>query len=485
MTRQELESRYQLVEQVTHGDVRTHHAVAGGGTVVMVHFVRPDTARGQAALEAVDALEGAEAEKVLRVHEVEGEKVLVTRFLMDEGSLAKWLGLEEVEDDGEPDEATRLFKATRPGEDQESDAGGDDEPGEFTKLFKAQQVPDDPPPPEPPSPPSSEPDPPSDPSGDADGEPGEFTRLFKAIRPGPEAPASPDAAGPPTPPPPPPPPTPPAPDVQEPEAPAAEGPPPSPPEPESPAAENPPSSPGSFTQEFGRVERPGEGESAPPRPAETPPPPPSSSGPGLSYTDPDRGSDGSDKKSGPGSASDDYLDRLRSPGGPGGTSGKGETPPSPPPPPGSAGATPGSTSAGGGDAPPPPPRSGQGGSGGRGSAGPSEFTRVIAAASKPGMPSAPRKPSAPRPPSVRPPPTPGFRSGGGGRGPSTLLLVVGMAVIFLLALGVVLFLALSDGGEENGADEPTDEAGAEETARSMPGLHEHPLYSFNPPAPGG
>jgi len=66
-----------------------------------------------------------------------------------------------------------------------------------------------------------------------------------------------------------------------------------------------------------------------------------------------------------------------------------------------------------------------------------------------------------------------------------LLLVVGMAVIFLLALGVVLFLALSDGGEENGADEPTDEAGAEETARSMPGLHEHPLYSFNPPAPGG
>ncbi len=538
MTREELEARYQLVEQVTEGDVRTHHAVAAGGTVVMVHFVRPGTPRGDAVLERVGTLGEEEAARVLRRHEVEGEVVLVTRFLMDEGSLERWLGLDDqhpaersatepqsgagegaVEerdppkqsdpefgdvgassDSGEdgPGEFTRMFKRMdSPDAPPETPLEQDEEPGEFTRLFKAMEDPARSrsetdsrsatpsaesrtaggPAGEAGAPESAEegvgergedpkPQGPSPDPGEKGGG-GEFTRLFQAIRPGPGE--------------------------EEPGPPPAE--PPSRPRP--PAASGPP---GSFTQEFGRVARPGEEDAepsppsspsprppappSPPRqPSDTPPPPrmpdyrsPSPEGRGESPSEEGSSSEGREP--------DDYLDRLQSFGPP---EGGGSQPPAPPRPP-----------APGGQGPPPPPsRSGEAGSrgappsppgAGGGRAGPSEFTRVISAVSRGGGgPQAPRPPASPARPSAPSTGVPGGSGGDGGKGPSNVLLLVGIVVVFLLALAVILVFALmggnGEGEAEPEAEEATDQVEEVDAAASTVRPQAHLHFSGTGPLP--
>lgn len=498
----------------------------------MVHFIRPGTPRGDAALAAVAALGEVASERLLRRHQVDGEEILVTRFLMDEKSLEGWLGLADapdppgrpgqVETSADPDP---LPTAGSPVEGSPAPSPND-APGEFTRLFRAVEVPDpEPAPAEPPAPaPSSPPQPPAaaSPPPDAPPEPttpqppvsdgpGEFTRLFQAIRPedaeqagDPEAPASPPQA-PPAPPRPPasPPPAPPRPPASPPQS-ASPPSPPGPPAPGTRAPDQPsggsapPSTGGSFTQEFGRVVRPGEipggdgdawtaeegpsPSSPPPPPAvppRSPPPPPPlrRAEPDFFLGEVDDVKSGGGPREAAGQDADDYLDRLRSAGSP-----------PPPAPPRSAGPPPPRPPSGGAP-PPPPPRPGQGAApqppgGGGGRAGPSDFTRVISAMDGGASlrRSAPPPPPVPRAPSgmtgMR-----GAPAGSAGDKRSTLLIVLGMGLVFLVALGVILYFALASGAEAD-TEGGGDQEGVGEvsgvllrTAGSGPAIH------FAPPSP--
>lgn len=271
------------------------------------------------------------------------------------------------------------------------------------------------------------------PVGQGDGGPGEFTRLFGAITPDmapvdPAPPVAPPAAPPraevppplagggsslPTPnfgePTPPPPAAPRVPEVKWRDGPAVpEAPPVRPPEPPLGA---PPAGPGEFTRIFGRAEVP----TVP----DTPPAPPASGG--LDY----RAAPHPGAGAPPRAASDDgYLSRLA--GQPPINTGP---PPAPPmreeiaPQPGSPAMPPwlGGGAGAGSGAPPPP-------------AGPSEFTRVIAAQS-PVPAVAPPATPAPAPVSALQPAQPAPKGGG-------TALLIGIAVTVVLILVVILVFVL-------------------------------------------
>lgn len=178
MTRAEFERQYQVIRKVSDGAVRTHHAFASTGTVVMVHEIDPAAGHEALALAGMMARLGEqERDRVLDVLEVEGATVIVTRFLLDHTSLRGWLeasvspSAEGAEPGLEAEPGLDSADATPSG-----GAAASTEPGDFTRLFRAMDPPPEPAP--------GDPNPRASPSSDTgEGEPGEFTRLFRAVDP--------------------------------------------------------------------------------------------------------------------------------------------------------------------------------------------------------------------------------------------------------------------------------------------------------------
>ncbi|HSR42861.1 MAG TPA: hypothetical protein VLL48_11830, partial [Longimicrobiales bacterium] len=185
MTRDEFESRYRLLQEVTsEGGATTHHALGPAGAVVMVHFLHPSTASRVEALLA--GPEDARPDRILKAVEVEGSSVLVTKFIMDFRDLEHWLDSEGAPDAPTGSDATPPARSGEPGppvghgnrtpsapatpptrptpttprasgappEEAASGSGGEGEdapPGEFTRMFAALDEEGEPaaPPPEP------------------------------------------------------------------------------------------------------------------------------------------------------------------------------------------------------------------------------------------------------------------------------------------------------------------------------------------------
>ena len=214
MQREEFQARYELIEQVSEGVIESHHALHHSGVVVMVHEVG-GTPEFQDRIEAAARRTGGDPPdgQILEVHQIDDQRVIVTRFLMDFWSLERWIGLDpaEVGEDPAParaDDPTAPPPAPGPPSEEHVDPIGSDEPGgaptpggeapgEFTRMFQAMASPEAPPappsqaptpaaaapPPAPPAPPSG----PTPASQPADSEPGEFTRMFAT----PEVPSAP------------------------------------------------------------------------------------------------------------------------------------------------------------------------------------------------------------------------------------------------------------------------------------------------------
>jgi len=332
MSREELSSRYQLLEEIAAGATTSYHALAHTGVVVMAHFLGGDEERRAEILARVERLPRAPDGKVIEVTESDGRPVVVTKFILEFESFESWLDSVETPD-SEPGEFTRMFKRPdlpedRSAEDEAPAPERDDEPGEFTRLFDQPDLGEGGEAPSPgdggesPSPTgetppasgegsSAVPDDASSgpPSPPARSEPGEFTRMFRGLdadaaeaeerpageepaqaRPTDEAPAEeggptraePDApdplSPPPDAPPPPEPPSPPRTEASEPPSPRRTGP------AGSPSSPEPPPPPRSEASEPGSPPRtpsgpaepgsPGPSESPEPIPSEAPPEPP-------------------------------------------------------------------------------------------------------------------------------------------------------------------------------------------------------------------
>ena len=251
MTRAEFDARYELIDQVADGRVTTHHALHQSGAVVMVHFLGGGADFQASVLDGVRRLgRGASEGKVLYLHEVEGQTVVVTRFLTDFVSLDQWFADQGIPlASGEGREGGGQAAVTR-------ELGAD--PGSFADPVPPSE-PAAPPPREPAPPPQSEPSPPPR----APDAPGEFTRMFSPLDEGGDPPPG-QGAGP------------------------APFPDTSPPPPDPQDAPPEPSGPGEFTKLFERPldsASPPPAERVPPAPESPPPapeptPPRESSGPG-------------------------------------------------------------------------------------------------------------------------------------------------------------------------------------------------------------
>lgn len=117
MTSEEFQSRYRLLTQVTDGEVSTYHAIAPSGSVVMAHFLPPDAGNENRRLLAlVESLAPAAKERVLKVAEVDGAPVVVTRFILEFATLHQWLQANAVatEPVAGPDEPETPPAATEP-----------------------------------------------------------------------------------------------------------------------------------------------------------------------------------------------------------------------------------------------------------------------------------------------------------------------------------------------------------------------------------
>jgi hypothetical protein len=315
MTREEFNAKFQILNQIADGSVRSYHALSSSGAVVMAHFLAGEpSAESSAILSRLDTLDPERKNRVVKITDVDGSPVVVTKFILDFESLQHWLELDTTapEDTAAPvaeqappaapetapapapaeptapaelasdPDATLPFGPTTSGSEsapaQDSPANPRptaapiDEPGEFTRMFQVPSAGGAPmqesaPVPEAPAAPEPVPAPEAPPETAADG-PSEFTRLFQA-----PLSAAPPAGTPPprqdlpvTPP-----------DVSAPSA-GASAAEPVRPEPET----EPADAPGEFTQLF-RAAAPAE----PAKPAEAPPPPagptpvpPGSDGPG-------------------------------------------------------------------------------------------------------------------------------------------------------------------------------------------------------------
>lgn len=261
--------RHELLTQVSEGAVRTYHALARTGAVVMVHFLdRTPVDQAARARSLIERLEPAERRKVLEIIDGDASIAVVTKFILDFDSFFAWLE-KGVGSDTEanrspvmgPDvPAPSTLSKSEPSTSPAAPAGGASEtPGEFTREFLAFELganrlqdesqlrADEPPPFESahPQPTASPAEPRSgrlSPEGDtgafpSNDQPGEFTRMFGAVESSDAdsaAPFSPDPAG----------------------------------SPEGHAPAHPPmeplsNAPGEFTRMFGAVQ-PGDADSAPP-----------------------------------------------------------------------------------------------------------------------------------------------------------------------------------------------------------------------------
>lgn len=205
MTSAEFNNRYQLVRQVTDGDVRTYHAVAPSGAVVMVHMLNASAADVNRTVAALlERLDPAEKPRILEVTEVDGSPVIVTRFILEFTDLVAWLSSHETDGAPIPAELSpmpapppqraappRSAPAAPPSEDRPPPASA--EASEFSMLFRAPPSADgSSPTAEPPAGASSAPSAAEDAKKS---EPGEFTRMFRAQQPDalpPQDPAPPD-----------------------------------------------------------------------------------------------------------------------------------------------------------------------------------------------------------------------------------------------------------------------------------------------------
>lgn len=91
MTREEFDAKYRLLQQVTQGDVKTFYAQASTGTMIMVHFLEGDSEQNQALLARMERLEPEDREQIVKIADLEGSTVVVSRFIMDFHSLPHWL----------------------------------------------------------------------------------------------------------------------------------------------------------------------------------------------------------------------------------------------------------------------------------------------------------------------------------------------------------------------------------------------------------
>ena len=229
-----------MLQQVGDGPVRSFHAMAGTGVVVMLHFLEGSEEANNLLLALVDRLKPNERKRVLDVTAVEGKPVIVTRFILDFRSLEEWLRAHQLKDAAAPDAA--LPSQTPPAP----------LPGPTTSTFNAVLPPTlVPPVAATPAPPSLPAEPAPLPPPPAARTPGDFTLMFSKPDQLPEAPREPSEF------------------TREFSAPKGIAPVPPPPS----APLQPPSSTGEFTGVF-RAELPGKptGSNAPPAQPTVPPP---------------------------------------------------------------------------------------------------------------------------------------------------------------------------------------------------------------------
>lgn len=95
MANDTFQDRYQILEVVAEGPVRTCHAMAATGAIVMAHFLDTSAAQG-GLLDLIEGLRPAERRRVIEVTEVDGETVVVTRFILDFRSFEEWLRVNQA-----------------------------------------------------------------------------------------------------------------------------------------------------------------------------------------------------------------------------------------------------------------------------------------------------------------------------------------------------------------------------------------------------
>ncbi|MBA4156465.1 MAG: hypothetical protein H0X65_03195 [Gemmatimonadetes bacterium] len=163
MTSSEFPARYRLLKQVTEGSVKTFHALARSGAVVMVHFLEGPEEERRELLRLIEQLSAQERRHVLKVEEQDGRIAVVTKFFLEFESLHGWLAenargsapmaaraSEAAPEPAAhtPGEFTLLFESPLAGRDavkgRESTAAradnagpADASPAEFTRLFRA------------------------------------------------------------------------------------------------------------------------------------------------------------------------------------------------------------------------------------------------------------------------------------------------------------------------------------------------------------
>ena len=234
MTSAEFARKYNLLKQVSEHGARTYLAEQKGltrGRIVMVHYLDVGSrADGQHLLDRLGTLSSAAMDKVVETTEVDGVPVLVTLFIQPFDSLGAWLdaNTSTTTQPKKVGDFTRMFEQPAP-------------PRETTPVPPSKQstAPSSTTPPAPSPAPSTPPVAPKS--------PGEFTRMFGSVQsPTPAPPSHPPAMHPP-------PSTPAAPSFASPSPPSTSPPPPSfaspPPAPRAPSA-------GEFTRIFGKVDEP-------------------------------------------------------------------------------------------------------------------------------------------------------------------------------------------------------------------------------------
>jgi hypothetical protein len=159
-SREEFEQKYQLLKEITTEGVRSHHAVASTGAVVMVHIFDGGASKENlATLAAIERLGEADRHKVLRVLDVEGTPAVVTRFILDFKTLPEWVSQRAAPESGAsaaPDApalaSPELPPAAAPGRPQEMPTASKAEPPSapaepslgFTGLFQSPVAPSSP-----------------------------------------------------------------------------------------------------------------------------------------------------------------------------------------------------------------------------------------------------------------------------------------------------------------------------------------------------
>jgi hypothetical protein len=413
MTGQEFKAKYQLLKKVSDGRLTTYHALASNGAVVMVHLIDASAAEEHAELLVlIDRLGPADRERVLVIDDVDGTPLIVTRFLLDFQDLRDWLEAGARAAVG-PDLTRDAFAARSPAPPPiPSPAPESTAPGEFTRMFRAPAAPATPAPPAPAPADAPERAEPAGPGvGGTTSGPGEFTKIFGAVSPGEVSAQREDSVV----------------SLPAPQPVSRSGPPMPPAETVPPTRQAPVPSkePGEFTRTFGSPNAPR--EAPPTEQSFTPGPvaPPPKTGPGeftRVFGPPSRGPEtpresfGDSLRRPPVPQTDDYLSRLG--GSPAPSPPSYQSPPSPP-----AGPDPReSANPWNLDLPRPTQPTRQ-----------SEFTRVVAAHSRPEAAQLPAGVALPSPVTT---------GGAPVKSPSKKWLIIGLALIAIVAIAAVVILVL-------------------------------------------